>query len=53
MNDYLTPQEVAKMLKVSRLTVYRWIDEGKLKAKKFAGTVRIKREDLESFIEGK
>lgn len=31
---YYTPAEVAKTLKVTRRTVYRWIDSGKLEAKK-------------------
>jgi len=50
INDYLTPTEVAKLLKVTRLTVYRWIKEGKLKALKIEGIVRIKGKDLEEFV---
>jgi len=50
MNNYLTPISVAKMLKVSRLTVYRWIKEKKLRAVKVGGLVRIREEDLKAFI---
>jgi excisionase family DNA binding protein len=53
MNEYLTPKEVAAILKVSRLTVYRWIKIGKLESVKIAGIVRIKRIDFEKFIGGK
>ena len=53
MNTYLTPLEVAKILKVSRITVYRWIKVGKLKAVKPGGVVRIRKEDLMEFIGGK
>jgi len=52
MNTYLTPLEVAEILKVSRITVYRWIKDGKLKAVKPGGVVRIRKEDLRKFIEG-
>ena len=52
MNTYLTPLEVAQILKVSRITVYRWIKSGDLKAKKIGGVVRIRWEDLMEFIGG-
>ena len=48
--EYLTPAEIAERLKVTRRTVYKWIDEGKLQAYKVGVNVRIKREDLEAFI---
>ena len=48
--EYLTPAEIAEKLKVTRRTVYKWIDEGKLRAYKIGVNVRIKREDLDAFI---
>lgn len=48
--QYYTIEEVAKMLKVAYLTVYRWIQDGKLVAFKTGKQYRIKKEDLDSFI---
>ena len=47
---YYTIDEVAKMLKVAYLTVYRWIQSGKLVAFKAGKQYRVKKEDLDSFI---
>jgi excisionase family DNA binding protein len=46
----LTVEEVAEKLKVTTRTVYRWIDEKKLKALKIQGIVRITEEDYQTFI---
>lgn len=46
---YYTPSEVAAHMKVSRRTVYRWIDSGKLKASKpvdGSRLLRIKKDQL-------
>ena len=51
--QYYTIEEVAKMLKVAYLTVYRWIQSGKLVAYKAGKQYRIKKSDLENFIEKK
>ena len=48
---YYTIKEVAKTLKVVYLTVYRWIQSGKLKAYKTGKQYRIKGSDLDRFIE--
>ena len=51
VEELYTPQEIAKMLKVSLRAVYKWIHEGKLKSVK-AGTLwRIRKEALEEFIQ--
>jgi len=47
----LTVMEVARRLGVSRMTVYRWIKRGKLKALRMDGTIRIEEEALNEFIE--
>ena len=44
--EFLTPQEVAELLGVSRRTITNWIKTGKLPALKIGRTVRIKREAL-------
>jgi len=47
---YYTIEEVAKTLKVVYLTVYRWIQDGKLKAYKAGKQYRINKSDLDRFI---
>ncbi len=50
-DDILTIQEVAKALKVSKRTVYRWIDSGDLKAARIGRkTYRVFESDLNKFI---
>lgn len=50
-SQFLTVQEVADYLKVSRPTVYRLVKKGKIQHIKVEGSIRIKPSDLESFIE--
>lgn len=51
MNEeqYYSIEEVAKMLKVAYLTVYRWIQSKKLPAIKAGKQYRIRKIDLENF----
>ncbi len=48
--QYYTIDEVAKMLKVVYLTVYRWIQDDKLTAYKAGKQYRIKEDDLNIFM---
>jgi len=55
MSEYLTPAQVAKMLGVSRMTIYRYIKTKELPAVKFdkssySSVLRINKEDLEKFL---
>lgn len=50
-DNYYSIEEVAKTLKVAYLTVYRWIQSCKLMAYKAGKQYRIKKEDLDKFIE--
>ncbi len=47
---YYTIQEVATILKVSYLTVYRWIKAKKLEAIKAGKQYRISKDSLNKFI---
>ena len=49
MNGLLTINEVCKRLKVSRVTIYDWMNSGRLKAIKFGKGVRIREEDVAAF----
>jgi len=51
--EYYTIKEVATMLKVAYLTVYRWIQNKKLTAYKAGKQYRIKKLDLDKFIKEK
>ena len=50
--QYYTIEEVAKMLKVAYLTVYRWIQDGKLPSVKAGKQYRINKADLNNFLNG-
>ena len=50
MQPIYTPEEIADKLKTTRRTVYRWIDNGDLKAFKAGKMWRITRVDLEEFL---
>jgi putative molybdopterin biosynthesis protein len=48
---YFTVEEVADRLKVSHMTVYRWIKAGQLGAYKIGGEFRITERDIERFLQ--
>jgi excisionase family DNA binding protein len=48
---YYTLPEIAEKLKVSRRTVYRWVQAEQLPAYKLGGEFRITERDLERFLE--
>lgn len=50
-NDLLTVEEVAEHLKVSKRTVYRWIDTGDLKVARIGRkTYRVFESDINKFL---
>lgn len=49
-DDYLTPEEVAAILKVSVATVRRKLRSGELPAMKFGRSWRIKRSTLDELL---
>lgn len=48
---YYSINEVAKLLKVAYLTVYRWIQAGKLSAYQVEKQYRINKTDFETFMQ--
>ncbi|MDO8658204.1 MAG: helix-turn-helix domain-containing protein [Candidatus Levybacteria bacterium] len=50
LDDILTVQEIAGALKLSTLTIYKYIKERKLEAIEFGGHYRVKKSSLEKFI---
>jgi excisionase family DNA binding protein len=49
--DYLTPDDVAARLQVSRQVVYNWINDGRLRAVKAGRTLRIPDSALQAFLQ--
>ncbi len=49
-NDFLTVQEVAELLRLSVLTIYKYIKEGDLQAVEFGGHYRVAQGALQHFI---
>lgn len=49
MKNFYTTKEVAKLLRVSERSVYRYIDGGKLPATKI-GHWRVTKKDLDTFL---
>ena len=49
--EFLTPKDIARILKVSYMSVYRWMKAGKLKAYQVEKQFRVKKTDLNHFVE--
>lgn len=50
--DYLTVAEIAPMLRVAKMTVYRLIHSGELRARRFGQSYRIHRTALQAYMAG-
>lgn len=48
--EFYLVEEVAKKLRISNMTVYRYIKAGKIQAHKIGKEFRIKKETFEGFI---
>lgn len=51
MQEYFSIQEVADMLGVKKVTIYRMIKKGELPYYQLGKLIRIKREDFEKFMQ--
>jgi excisionase family DNA binding protein len=47
---YLTVEEVAELVRVSRMTVYRWVRSGDLPAVRVGRSFRIPQDSLDAFL---
>lgn len=50
MNEYLRPDEIAKIIAVDVSTIRRWLRQGEIPYSKFGRAVRIKRVDFEKYL---
>lgn len=48
--QYYTLKEITELLKISYITVYRWVQAGKIPAYKVGKQYRINKVDYEAFI---
>jgi excisionase family DNA binding protein len=48
---FVRPHDVARILKVHRVTVYRWIESGQLPARKIGNVVFVSLDDLEAALQ--
>ncbi|MHB1000418.1 MAG: helix-turn-helix domain-containing protein [Armatimonadota bacterium] len=53
MNEYLSVEEISSMLQINPKTIRRHIRDGKLKAVKVGSQWRVKREDLNSYMDSR
>ena len=50
LRDVMTPKQVAEYLQLHPITIYRYINDGRLIAAKIGGRYRIKREAVDNFL---
>ena len=50
LKDVLTPKQVADYLQMHPITIYRYINEGRIAAAKIGGRYRIRREAVDRFL---
>jgi excisionase family DNA binding protein len=51
LTEYLTPKEIAALLRVSPMTVYRMINDGEMRGIRVGGrSMRVARPDFEAYL---
>jgi len=50
MDDFLTVSMIAELLGVTKITVQRWLREGKIDGKKFGKSWRVSKEELKKIL---
>lgn len=51
MDEYLTTKEVMALLRVSRITIWRWVKDGILKQTKVGGKLLYPKSELNKMLE--
>jgi excisionase family DNA binding protein len=51
MEELLTLKELSKYLKISKPTIYKMVEQGKIPALKIANQWRFKKGDIDSWVE--
>lgn len=50
LDEYFTVKEVAEKLKLNIMTIYKWINQGKIKAVKLGDTWRISKTEINRIL---
>lgn len=50
-SKFMTIKEVAELLQLNKMTIYRYVKAGKIEAYRVGKDLRIKRDDFEKFLE--
>jgi putative molybdopterin biosynthesis protein len=53
IKEYFNPEDLRRILKISRATAYKIVKSGKLRVFRIGRLVRIRPDDLRQFVEGK
>jgi excisionase family DNA binding protein len=51
MEELLSPKELARILRISPVTAYKWAERGVIPHYKLEGVVRFSRDDVLDFLE--
>jgi len=51
--EVMTPDQVAEYLQVAKITVYRMIDRGDLRATKIGRVYRMRKADVDAYMDAK
>lgn len=49
--EFYTVKELADLLRVTEMTIYRWVKRGELAAYQIGRVMRFRRDDIEAFLE--
>ena len=50
--EFYTPEQLAELLQVSKPAIYKWAQEGRIKAVRIGRTVRIPAAEVERLVRG-
>ncbi len=50
--EFYTPEQLAELLQVSKPAIYKWAQEGRIKAVRIGRTVRIPASEVERLLRG-
>jgi len=53
LDPLMSPEELARYLNVSYMTIIRWVKSGKIKSRKVGHRLRFKKEDIEELLKVK
>jgi excisionase family DNA binding protein len=51
MEELLNPKELARILKVSQVTIYKWAERGIISSYKLEGVLRFSPDDVMNFLQ--